>query len=77
MLPIIYKCHSAIDTNILKNSGNPADVVPLQEADNMDNALNRYGDPEEVAETLVWITSGRASYVTAAVLAVNGGQIGV
>jgi len=43
----------------------------------MDNALQRFGDPEEVAESLVWITSGRASYITAAVLAVNGGQLGV
>jgi len=69
-------CPGAIATNILANSGNAAAVKPLQDANNMDNALQRYGDPEEVAEALVWITSSRAGYITAAVLAVNGGQIG-
>jgi NAD(P)-dependent dehydrogenase (short-subunit alcohol dehydrogenase family) len=52
-------------------------VKPIQDASKMDNAVQRYGDPEEVAEAIVWISSSRASYVTAAVLAVNGGQIGV
>ncbi|KAL6231989.1 hypothetical protein BDW75DRAFT_243417 [Aspergillus navahoensis] len=70
-------CPGAIATNILRNSGNASTVTPLQQADKMDNALQRYGDPAEVAEALVWITSHRASYITAAVLAVNGGQIGV
>jgi NAD(P)-dependent dehydrogenase (short-subunit alcohol dehydrogenase family) len=68
---------SAIATNILANSGNEVSKKPLQDPNNMDNALQRFGDPEEVAESLVWITSGRASYITAAVLAVNGGQLGV
>jgi len=70
-------CPGAIDTNILVNSGNPKSTKPLQDGKNMDNALRRYGDPEEVAEAIVWITSGRASYITAAVLAANGGQLGV
>ncbi|MCJ1304217.1 hypothetical protein MMC08_007029 [Hypocenomyce scalaris] len=69
----------AIDTPILANSGNDPKVVPLASPDGAKgyNALQRFGDPEEVAQALVWITSDRASYVTAAVLAVNGGQLGV
>jgi len=37
-------------------------------------ALGRQGLPEEVAEALVWIVSGRASFVTATTLAPNGGM---
>lgn len=39
-----------------------------------DMAMGRLGLPEEVAECLVWITSGRASLVTASTLAPNGGM---
>lgn len=67
----------AVATPILANSGNDVSQKPLKAADTMDNALRRFGDPEELAQCLIWLTSGRASYVTAAVLAANGGQIGV
>ncbi|KAE8331449.1 hypothetical protein BDV39DRAFT_201100 [Aspergillus sergii] len=69
-------CPGAINTPILQNSGNAVGVKPLTSPDAIQNALGRFGDPQEVAEALVWITSHRASYITAAVLAVNGGQIG-
>lgn len=36
-------------------------------------AMGRQGRPEEVAEALLWITSDKASFVTATQLAVNGG----
>jgi len=39
-----------------------------------DMALKRQGLPEEVAECLIWIVSGRASFVTATTLAPNGGM---
>lgn len=39
-------------------------------------AFKRTGMPEEVAECLVWIVSGRASFVTATTLAPNGGMVG-
>ncbi|KAK4992060.1 hypothetical protein LTR66_000030 [Elasticomyces elasticus] len=39
-----------------------------------DVAQGRQGTPEEVAECFVWLVSGRASYVTATTLAVNGGK---
>jgi NAD(P)-dependent dehydrogenase (short-subunit alcohol dehydrogenase family) len=67
----------AVATPILANSGNDASQVPLSTADSHDNALSRFGDPEELAQCLIWLTSGRASYVTAAVLAASGGQVGV
>ena len=35
--------------------------------------LERFGDPEEVAEALVFLASPGASYITGAVLDVNGG----
>ena len=41
-----------------------------------DMAMGRMGRAEEVGEALVWLCSGRASFVTATCLAVNGGMIG-
>lgn len=35
--------------------------------------LGRIGDPEEIAEMVVWLCSDRASYVTGAAYAVDGG----
>lgn len=37
-------------------------------------ALQRAGDPEEVAECIVWLSSHRASYVTATTLSPHGGE---
>lgn len=37
------------------------------------NALKRIADPEEVAEAALWLCSDRASFVTGAVLPVDGG----
>lgn len=36
--------------------------------------LGRYGDPEDVAEIVTFLSSARASYVTGAVFDVNGGS---
>lgn len=54
--------------------------VPEEDDTNLDEmvremALKRQGLPEEVAECLVWIVSGRASFVTATTLAPNGGMV--
>ena len=35
--------------------------------------LGRVGDPAEIAEMVVWLCSDRASYVTGAAYAVDGG----
>jgi len=39
----------------------------------MDAALKRLGDPREVAETIVWLASERASYVRSQTILVDGG----
>jgi 3-oxoacyl-[acyl-carrier protein] reductase len=38
-----------------------------------DAPLNRLGDPREVAETIVWLASERASYITGQTVLVDGG----
>jgi NAD(P)-dependent dehydrogenase (short-subunit alcohol dehydrogenase family) len=35
--------------------------------------LHRFGTAEEVAEAVVWLTSGKASFITGAVLSIDGG----
>jgi NAD(P)-dependent dehydrogenase (short-subunit alcohol dehydrogenase family) len=35
--------------------------------------LGRFGEPDEIAEMVVWLCSDRASYVTGAAYAVDGG----
>jgi 3-oxoacyl-[acyl-carrier protein] reductase len=39
-----------------------------------DAPLKRLGDPREVAETIVWLASERASYITGQTLLVDGGM---
>lgn len=39
-----------------------------------DAALKRLGDPREVAETIVWLASERASYITGQTVLVDGGM---
>jgi NAD(P)-dependent dehydrogenase (short-subunit alcohol dehydrogenase family) len=39
--------------------------------------LRRMGNPEEIAEMVVWLCSDRASYVTGAAYNVDGGYMAV
>jgi NAD(P)-dependent dehydrogenase (short-subunit alcohol dehydrogenase family) len=38
-------------------------------------AMNRMGTPEEIAEMVVWLCSGRASFVTGVAYNVDGGYV--
>ncbi|MBS4012502.1 MAG: 3-oxoacyl-ACP reductase FabG [Bacteroidetes bacterium] len=49
---------SQMDENMLKS------LIPL----------NRFGEPEEVAEVVAFLASGKASYITGEVISVNGGM---
>jgi NAD(P)-dependent dehydrogenase (short-subunit alcohol dehydrogenase family) len=40
---------------------------------NKEIAVGRVGEPSEMAECILWLTSGRSSFVTATTLAANGG----
>ncbi|MGZ8439058.1 MAG: SDR family NAD(P)-dependent oxidoreductase [Candidatus Limnocylindrales bacterium] len=42
----------------------------------LDNAVGRFGLPEEVADTVVFICSPRSAYITAADIRVDGGSTG-
>jgi NAD(P)-dependent dehydrogenase (short-subunit alcohol dehydrogenase family) len=39
-----------------------------------DAPVKRLGDPREVAETIVWLASERASYITGQTMLVDGGM---
>ncbi|MBR5264926.1 MAG: SDR family oxidoreductase [Clostridia bacterium] len=51
------------------------DRLTVEEAEDLMASipLDRFGTPEEVAEALVFLASDKASYITGAVLDVNGG----
>jgi NAD(P)-dependent dehydrogenase (short-subunit alcohol dehydrogenase family) len=59
-----------IDTEIHASGGRPdrAQVLGVQ------TPLGRHGTANEVAETIVWLLSDAASYVTGALLDVSGGR---
>ena len=40
-------------------------------------ALKRSGTPEEVAQTIAFVASDKASFITGATVAVDGGHLGV
>ena len=54
--------------------GNEVDLLVAAEAVNREAPLRRMGEPEEIANLIVWVCSDEASYVTATCLEVAGGR---
>jgi NAD(P)-dependent dehydrogenase (short-subunit alcohol dehydrogenase family) len=59
-----------IETDIHASGGQPDRAQRLGSA----TPIGRPGKPEEVAETIVWLLSDAASYVTGALLDCSGGR---
>jgi NAD(P)-dependent dehydrogenase (short-subunit alcohol dehydrogenase family) len=58
------------DTDLHAANGEPGRLQRLMPT----IPMNRAGQPEEIAEAVLWLLSPAASYVTAAILAVGGGR---
>ena len=59
-----------INTEIHAMSGDPARLARIGAT----APLGRYGEPEEIARTILWLLSDEASYTTGALLDVSGGR---
>ena len=59
-----------IDTEIHASGGEPERAAQLRGQ----IPMQREGTTQEVAETIIWLASGKASYVTGACLSVSGGR---
>ena len=60
-----------IHTPLVQKSLTP-DVLKMLESK---HALGRLGQPEEVAELVLWLSSDKASFVTGSYYAVDGGYL--
>ncbi len=63
---------NAIGTGSIDTEMNPSDG-PLAEYQKAATALGRYGRPEEIAAAVAFVASRAASYITGAVIPVDGG----
>ena len=61
-------CPAAIATAMIK------ELPPEQQELASPQAIKRFGQPEEVAEAVVWLCSDRASFVTGTAMAVDAGS---
>ncbi len=63
---------NAIGTGSIDTDMNPSDG-PLAEYQKAATALGRYGRPEEIASVVAFVASPAASYITGAIIPVDGG----
>jgi NAD(P)-dependent dehydrogenase (short-subunit alcohol dehydrogenase family) len=67
-------CPGIIDTPLIASDANGPTYTPEQIKSLMDRRLiRRFGQAREVADAMLYLTSHESSYVTATVLAVDGG----
>jgi NAD(P)-dependent dehydrogenase (short-subunit alcohol dehydrogenase family) len=59
-----------IETDIHASGGRPERIAELGPA----YPLGRAGEPEEVAQSIFWLISNDASYVTGSIVDVSGGR---
>tara|TARA_R110002110_G_scaffold5179_6_gene26624 strand:+ start:2854 stop:3624 length:771 start_codon:yes stop_codon:yes gene_type:complete len=70
-------CPGGIDTRMLDSLAEQATGGAQTTAEMMDplHPIGRIGTPQEVAELIVWLCSPRASFVTGAIVPVDGGFV--
>ena len=68
-------CPGPVDTDMGRINLDP-NLFATEARDEFEGGipLNRMGEPEEVADTILWLASGSSSFVTGAIIAVDGGR---
>jgi NAD(P)-dependent dehydrogenase (short-subunit alcohol dehydrogenase family) len=59
-----------IHTDMHASGGQPDRIAQLSDS----VPMGRGGDPDEIAEAVVWLLSDKASYTTGALIDVSGGR---
>lgn len=70
-------CPGPVETPLAENvfSSLPGDTSEIIESFKEGNPMGRFAKPEEIAQSIVWLCSGDASYITGAVLSADGGYV--
>ena len=69
-------CPGPVDTPLMRSIEeliNPADPAAAREMFEGTTALKRYGQPEEIAELVLFLLEDRSSYITGTAISVDGG----
>jgi NAD(P)-dependent dehydrogenase (short-subunit alcohol dehydrogenase family) len=70
-------CPGGVDTRMLDSLAEQATGGAQSSAQMMDplHPIGRIGKPDEIADAIVWLCSSRASFVTGAIMPVDGGFV--